>query len=102
MRRFATAIVQRRMALPAVLFLESMRPMNFVGSQALHFFNPVLGTVFNFKELEQLAMFLEKRESIPALVADIELLEDERERAQALERAARPRRRFWPFGQKAK
>ena len=81
-QRFATAIVQRRMAMPAVLFLESMQPMNFLGAQALHFFNPVLGAVFNFRELERLALLLEKRESIPFLVAEIERLDEERERAR--------------------
>src|SRR5262245_20380354 len=80
--RFAKAVVDRRMAMPAVLFLESMSPLNFVGASALHFFNPVLSVVFSFQEIERIALFLEKRESVAALVTAIEALEEERTKAK--------------------
>ena len=40
--RVARAIVTRGMATPATLFLDSMGPMNFLGSQALHFLTPII------------------------------------------------------------
>jgi len=40
--RLAAKVVVRRMAGPAILFLESMRPLNYIGSQALVFLRPFL------------------------------------------------------------
>lgn len=72
MERVADVIVKRGMAAPATVFLESMGPMNFLGSQALHFFTPIIECAFNVKEVEQVARLLERRETIPRLIAIIE------------------------------
>ena len=72
MERVADVIVKRGMAAPATVFLESMGPMNFLGSQALHFFPPIIECAFNVKEVEQVARLLERRDSIPRLIAVIE------------------------------
>jgi len=72
MERMADAIVKRGMAAPATIFLESMGPMNFLGSQALHFFTPIIDLAFNAKEVEQVARLLERRESGPQLITLIE------------------------------
>ena len=72
MERMAAAIVTRGMAAPATVFLESMGPMNFLGSQALHFFTPIIDLVFNAKEVEQVARLLERRDTVTRLIAVIE------------------------------
>jgi len=72
MERMAELIVERGMAAPATVFLESMGPMSFLGSQALHFFTPIIDLVFNAKEVEQVARLLERRESAARLIALIE------------------------------
>jgi hypothetical protein len=72
MTRVAEMIVKRDMAAPATVFLESMGPMSFLGSQALHFFTPIIECAFNVKEVEQVARLLERRETIPKLIAIIE------------------------------
>jgi len=72
MERVADVIVKRGMAAPATVFLESMGPMNFLGSQALHFFTPIIECAFSVKEVEQVARLLERRETIPQLIAVIE------------------------------
>ena len=72
MERVADAIVKRGMAAPATMFLESMGPMNFLGSQALHSLAPIIDCAFNTKEVEQVARLLERRDSISGLVAIIE------------------------------
>ena len=72
MARVADAIVKRDMAAPATVFLESMRPMNFLGSQALHFLGPILECAFSVKDVEQVARLLERRDAIPRLIALIE------------------------------
>lgn len=70
--RMATTVVRRGMARPTVLFLESLGPMNFLGSQALHFLTPILGLVCRTGEMEQAARLLERRDALPRLVSLIE------------------------------
>lgn len=72
MERIAEAIVKRGMAAPATLFLESMGPVNFLGSQALHFLTPIIDCAFNAKEVEQIARLLERRDTISRLIVLIE------------------------------
>ena len=68
----AEVIVKRGMAAPATMFLESMGPMNFLGSQALHFITPIIECAFNAKEVEQIARLLERRDTVSRLIAIIE------------------------------
>jgi len=72
LERIAEVIVARRMAAPATLFLESLGPMNFLGSQALHFLAPIVECVFSSSELAQVARLLEQRDSLQRLTALIE------------------------------
>jgi hypothetical protein len=72
MERMADTVVYRGMAAPATVFLESIGPMSFLGSQALHFFTPIIEVAFNAKEVEQVARLLERRESAALLIALIE------------------------------
>lgn len=72
LQRIADAVVQRRMAAPAVLFLESLGPMNFLGSQALHFFAPIIELAFSAHEVSQVAALLERRDTTVRLIALIE------------------------------
>ena len=72
LERIAEVIVNRRMAAPATMFLESMGPMNFLGSQALHFLTPILDCAFNTKEVEQVARLLERRDTVTRLITIIE------------------------------
>ena len=70
--KIAAAVVDRRMASPAMLFLESVGPMNFLGSQALHFLTPILNLACETREIERAARLLERRNAIPRLIALIE------------------------------
>jgi hypothetical protein len=72
LERVADAVVQRGMATPATLFLESVGPMNFLGSQALYFLTPILELAFSNHEVAQVAHLLEHRETIPRLISLIE------------------------------
>ena len=71
LERAADAVVHRGMATPAVLFLESVGPMNFLGSQALHFLTPILDVVFQ-RDVERIACLLERRDTLARLAALIE------------------------------
>ena len=70
--RVAATIVARGMTSPAMLFLESVGPMNFLGSQALHFLTPMLNLACDTRDLEHAARLLERRDAMPRLVALIE------------------------------
>jgi hypothetical protein len=74
----ADVIVQRGMATPALLFLESVGPMNFLGSQALHFLTPILQVAFPHRDVERVAVLLERRDTLSKLADLIEARERER------------------------
>ena len=62
LERVADAIVRCGMATPATLFLESIGPMNFLGSQALHVLTPLIEAVLSVNELTRIVRLLERRE----------------------------------------
>ncbi len=74
--KVADGIVKRRLSSPALIFLESVRPLNFLSSQAIVFLQPIVGLIISKKEIDLLAKILEKRESIPLLIELIEKKEE--------------------------
>jgi hypothetical protein len=66
--RVAVWVVRRRMSAPAVLFLESVRPLGYLGSQALVFFQPIITNVLNEKDYRQFTAAIEKREAVNVLI----------------------------------
>ena len=72
LERVADAVVKRGMTAPAMVFLESLGPMNFLGSQALYFLTPIVEWAFNTKEVEQVARLLERRDTISHLITIID------------------------------
>lgn len=74
LEKVAATIVSRRMSGPALLFLESAGPMNFLGSQALHFLAPILDLACDAREVELAAHLLERRDAIFRLIAMIDAL----------------------------
>lgn len=71
--KVAAGVVRRQLEVPASMFIESVRPLNFLGSQVLVFLQPILGMVLNPTEVEKFSKLLEKRNALPKL---IELIED--------------------------
>ena len=78
LEKISKAVVRRHMAEPLIFCLESLGPMNFLGSQALYFLEPFLGMVCSTREWETLAVVLEKRGGLGQLIRMIE-----KEQAQA-------------------
>lgn len=78
LEKIAKGVVSRRMTAPAILFLESVKPLSFVGGQALVFFGPVLEVVLKREEIERAAKMLERRDVLEGLALKIEALEAER------------------------
>ena len=70
-------IVKRHLTTPALLFLEMSKPLNYLGSQAMHFFAPMLSVLSGGQRHRHFAAFLEHRGSIDYLCRRIEELEAE-------------------------
>lgn len=105
LRKVAAKVVEWKMTVPAIIFLESVKPLNYIGAQAMVFFEPFVQTLFNFKDYDTFRELMERRESIERLLLKIEELDAEalvkEKKARRERRAARGRRRWWPFGKKA-
>jgi hypothetical protein len=76
--RMARIIVQRRLTTPAVMALESARPLSFIGSQVLAFFGPLLSAVFSRQDSDRLTHLLERRHSLDLIIDTIHRQENER------------------------
>jgi hypothetical protein len=66
------AEVRRRgLAGPAVLFLESVEPLNNVGAQSLHFLQPIATAVLDPMRYATLARYLERRGSVAWIAGEL-------------------------------
>lgn len=70
--KVAHKVVDKGWTVPAIMFLESVKPLNFISSQVMVFFEPIVQTVFTFKDYTTFRTALEKRESIEILLLKIE------------------------------
>ena len=75
--KIADWVVRRRLTLPAVMALESVTPLNYLGSQALVFFQPFATTVLDSGAYKEFQAMLEHRGSIDWMVGIIETREIE-------------------------
>jgi hypothetical protein len=83
-------VIRYRMTVPAIFFLESMKPLSFIGSQAMHFFEPMVRALFTVPEYDRFALLMERRENLEALLVKIETHDEVARRG---EREARARAR---------
>lgn len=74
--KLADAVVKRRLGVIATTFLESVKYLNFIGSQAMVFFEPIVQTIFPNDTYGKIHKLLEKRHSVEYLITKIEDLED--------------------------
>ena len=100
MEKVAAKVVEWKMTVPAILFLESVKPLNYIGAQTMIFFEPFVQVLFNIKEYDTFREMLERRENMERLLLKIEELDAvalNRETAQRRERR-KGKRWWWPFG----
>jgi hypothetical protein len=87
LERCARWLGERRLATPAVLFLESTKPLNFVGSQFLFFFEPMVRAVVDGKGYSRFAGLMEDRDNVEEFLQMIERSDQEiRSREKETER----------------
>ncbi|MFQ5906566.1 MAG: hypothetical protein ACE5JA_08335 [bacterium] len=85
-RVLARAIVERRLTAPAIFFLETVKPLSFVGSQAMVFLQPIIQAVFPFRSYNEFSVMMEDRKNAEALIREMERLEAEQKERRRRER----------------
>ena len=71
--KVADGLARRRLTTVALFFLESMKPLGFLGSQAMHFFRPIVSVVFSSPDAyDRLTTILERRGSVELLLRRLE------------------------------
>jgi hypothetical protein len=73
--KLARSVVSRRLTTPAILFLESVKPLSFVGNQVLLALDPIIKIFVTIENYGKVAALLEDRENIETLILKIEELE---------------------------
>jgi hypothetical protein len=89
--KIAQKVVHWKMSVPAILFLESAKPLNYVGSQMMAFFEPMFQAVFSWKDYDEVRSMMEERGTIERLLQRIEKLDTE---AQAKEKTLKKERKL--------
>jgi len=59
--KIAQKVVHWKMSVPAILFLESVKPLNYIGSQMMAFFEPFVQTLFSWKDYDEFRRMMEER-----------------------------------------
>ena len=72
LEKLANWLVRRQLTAPAILFLETGKPLNFLGSQLLLAFSPFVQAFFRGEQYHKLALILEKDENVELLIQLIE------------------------------
>lgn len=72
LEKVAVWIVRRGLTTPAILFLETGKPLNFLGSQLLIGFSPFIQAIFKGDEYQKFALILEKDANVELLIELIE------------------------------
>jgi hypothetical protein len=71
--KVADGLARRRLTTVALFFLESMKPLGFLGSQAMHFFRPIVSALFSSPDAyDRLTAILERRGSVELLLRRLE------------------------------
>lgn len=70
--KLARFVAKKKMTAPAILFLESTKPLNFIGSQFLVVLGPLVKVFFNIAEYDRIVELMEKRENVERLICAIE------------------------------
>ena len=72
--RMAEEVIARRLTTPSIFFLEMMKPLNFVGSQAMIFFGPIISAFVKTDGYYRAAELFEEHSSVEFLICELERL----------------------------
>jgi hypothetical protein len=74
--KIAQKVVDMRLSPVAIVFLESSKPLSFIGNQFMIFMQPFYRAFFSYREYEEIAAMLEERSNLETLICEIERLEE--------------------------
>lgn len=77
--KVAKRVVELRLTPIVIVLLESAKPLSFIGSQVLVFFQPIVTSIFPLNSYEEFIKILEDRNNLEKLIQSIEKEENERE-----------------------
>lgn len=77
-QRVAGEVVRRRLASPALLVLETGKPLSFLGNQALVFLEPMVRAFLSAPDYDLFLKLLEDRSRVERLIEGIEEREEAR------------------------
>ena len=89
LERVAARVVELHLEVPAILALETGRPLSLLASQSLIFFEPVVTALFRLDGYRRFAALVERRDAIERLTALIEARADDAHRERRARAAAR-------------
>tara|TARA_B100000427_G_scaffold247169_1_gene210240 strand:- start:152 stop:481 length:330 start_codon:yes stop_codon:yes gene_type:complete len=70
--KISTIIVNKNLSIPAIVVLETLTPLNYVGSQAMRFFEPIVSTFISKSSYIDFVGIIEKRGGISFIIKKIE------------------------------
>lgn len=85
----ATRVARMGLGVPAIFFLESSKPLSFLGSQLLVFIEPFVKTFIDIKNYDKFCLMMEDRANVEKLIQKVEQYEErarEEQRQKKLER----------------
>ena len=92
----AARIARMGLGVPAIFFLESSKPLSFLGSQFLVFIEPFVKTFIDIKNYDKFCLMMEDRSNVEKLILKVEELEEkakEEKRQQKKEKKAERERK---------
>lgn len=112
MDRVAKLIVRKGLSVPAIMFFETVKPLNWIGSQGMIFLepfawaaNPVLYALFRLKHEDYLKIqrMMEKRHNVENLLLTIEKFDAEaRDKEDELRRELKAKKKELKARRRAK
>ena len=72
----AAKVTGMGLGVPAIFFLESSKPLSFLGSQLLVFLEPFVKTFFDIQSYERFYTLMEDRDNVERLIQRVEDLEE--------------------------
>ena len=74
----AEKVVARRMAVPVLILLESIRPLSRIAGQLLLLFTPLLSLFLSFATIDDLCDMLQEEENMAKLIDEIQTRDEAR------------------------
>lgn len=99
--KVAQKVIKWQMTVPAILFLESVKPLNFIGAQAMVFFEPIIQSLFSIKDYDIFRQAMERRENVENLLQKIEYQDAvEYRRQKIIKKKVKEQRKNWTWYQR--